>query len=144
MTSEEEKIQTIYKAIVFGEQKEMCYIDVKIGNHSFHETLAEGYCCGLPFAIVSYGTHPCCYLGIPKRLAECDVNCHHGVSYESNDFPCNKYKVSENEIVIGWDYAHMGDQYGTRFKGRRYTTKFLLMEIEDVVSQIYNRGRIYI
>jgi hypothetical protein len=68
------------------------------------------------WAIISLGSHPVCYVGVPpghkyygKGYDEIPIQCHGGLTFAGKDFWFNP--VSINLWWIGWDYAHYGDYY---------------------------------
>ena len=116
------------------------------------EILVEGFCGNFPFCIVSYGTHPCCYVGVGSKhpfydehYDSIDLNCHGGITYaeRSNDIGS---KIMKNYYVLGWDYAHIDDYMGyynsevsrglSYSKWKKWTTEELLEEIKKVVQQL--------
>ena len=74
---------------------------------------------GMEYLIVTYGSHPCCYVEIPENHylfgksyyedEEIDsINCHGGITFASR----RNFGFGEN-YYIGWDYNHFGD-YNTK------------------------------
>lgn len=109
--------------------------DVEILAHDTYE--------GYEFAIISWGTHPCAYVGIPKghRFYKKDCNkidehigCHGGFTFSKNGVQ----GLMLDKWVIGWDYAHCCDfmptlpQLGTR----KWTTEEILEDVHNVIDQI--------
>lgn len=73
------------------------------------DILASGNYKGHRYVIISFGSHPCCYVSIPNRKA-IDVDsivCHGGVTYTSGQLPNGE--KTDGVWWIGWDYAHFGD-----------------------------------
>jgi len=73
--------------------------------------LDSGIYNNFEYKIVSYGTHPCCYISIPKNhkyynkdYENIDIECHGGLTYSQ--------KQDDNKYWIGWDYAHCNDYMG--------------------------------
>lgn len=99
----------------------------------------DGYNC----YIISYGTHPCAYVEIPKihplykkeynSKKFLNIDCHWGITY-SQDFlrPIG----AEKSWFIGWDYAHSGDRYGQLIYGKEWTTEEIFEEVKHVVKQL--------
>lgn len=102
------------------------------------------------YEVVSYGTHPCAYIEIPKGhpmfMKEYDdkifeeIWCHGGLTY--SDF---KEKSNKEIWKIGWDYAHYNDytHYNAEFgiietlgMGKKWTTKEIVEECRSVIDQI--------
>lgn len=102
------------------------------------------------YVIVSYGTHPCCYISIPqkhkffeKNYDDIDIDCHGGLTFSDyRDFGCGlKY-------YIGWDYAHFNDYIGyyeldclrdspfNHDDDKRWTTEELLEDVKKVIEQL--------
>lgn len=54
-----------YKEMVYG--YELQYKEMVYGSELKEEILAEGTCYNFKFYIISYGTHPCSYIEIPKN-----------------------------------------------------------------------------
>lgn len=111
------------------------------------EILYKGEYKGFEYKIVSYGTHPCCYVVIPKNhkfynkdYDDICVMCHGGMTYAG--------KEKDNKFWIGWDYAHYGDYTGVcempilkEFKylhknDKKWTTKELIKETKEVIEQL--------
>ena len=102
------------------------------------------------YLIISYGTHPCCYIEIPKghNLYEKDykdinIDCHGGLTYSDfRKFPNNE----KAKYYIGWDYAHVGDFFFTsllfsnpninRYGNKKWTIEEMFNEIKHVIDQI--------
>lgn len=109
--------------------------------------LAEGTCRGYQYIVVSYGSHPCCYI----RLMESDkfynseyddipLNCHGGLTYKSSNGLQGKPGT-----WIGWDYAHWGDYVylGPGFNSlasdeKRWTTDELVADCKRACRHLYN------
>lgn len=122
--------------------KEMIY-----ENRNLIEVLCNGKMCDFNFWIISYGTHPCCYVEIPKGhplyskgYDDIDnVECHGGLTY-SRSYLLDK----RNSWFIGWDYAHYDDYIGCLDKldgllsknTHKWTTQELLKEVYEVCKQL--------
>lgn len=107
--------------------------------------LDKGTYNGFNYAIVSYGTHPCCYVFLPKghkyygkNYDDIDIDCHGGLTFSSDDLMFNP--VSNDNWVIGWDYAHFKDY--TSLLGvvypdaKKWTTEEMLEEVKKVIGQL--------
>ena len=78
------------------------------------EILLQDEYQGYKYLVVSMGTHPCCYVEIPKTdaiykdnsLIE-EIDCHGGITFNGQRNFDKKMKY-----YIGWDYAHIGDYLG--------------------------------
>jgi hypothetical protein len=109
---------------------------------------------GYSWCVVSYGTHPCSYIGLPEdsvmneELSD-SVNCHGGVTYFEKDFPVSSKEIDslKNRCgVLGYDYAHSCDYMGyfadepflgDSFHGTiKYTTEELVKEVKEVIEDI--------
>lgn len=122
--------------------KEMVY-----KAESGFELLATGESNGFPWGIVSYGVHPCAYVGVTDEHPlwrkdsmdeECfAVNCHGGVTYGGS-----YDEIAKGRWFLGWDYAHLGDYSGSSAKigmpddGKRWTTGEILNEVLQVCEQL--------
>ena len=93
---------------------------------------------GVRYVIISYGTHPCCYVKMPKAKKDFDfteINCHGGITYSEKHLFLDDRK--ENGWWIGWDYAHDCDRYGEDIMdGISYSTDELSNECRYVIKQI--------
>jgi len=113
--------------------------------------LDKGINNGYKYAIISYGTHPCCYVFLPKghkyygkNYDDIDIDCHYGLTFSEDDLPYNP--LQNDDWIIGWDYAHCGDYYGIyemkelkkfdNSKDKKWTTKELQQEVFDVIKQL--------
>lgn len=97
--------------------KEMVY-----KSSSAVEVLDSGKHKGIDYLIISYGTHPCTYIRVPKshKYANADydtvpLNVHGGLTYDG----CLAHIKDEIGVSLpkggywlGWDYAHAGDFSG--------------------------------
>jgi len=103
--------------------------------------LAEGNCRGYQFYVISYGTHPCCYIGVPeghrlfnKHYDTFNFECHGGLTYSGflhHVYP--KLNVNTENWYLGWDYAHFLDRTGA-IEGIEWNTQDLVKEVESVVE----------
>lgn len=113
--------------------------------------LHKGEFKGFKFAIVSYGTHPCCYVFLPKEhkyygksYDEIDIDCHGGLTYLNEDLIFNP--LVNDDWVIGWDYAHLNDYLGideiefmkkiVHSQDKKWTTEELFEEVKQVIEQL--------
>ena len=103
--------------------KEMIYTPTRQKAEILHKDELNGF----EYFIVSFGTHPCCYIKIPEEHelfglsyddiyeSGYDVPCHGGLTYSEDHL-----LKEEKGWYIGWDYAHLGDYspmmepYGTK------------------------------
>lgn len=105
--------------------------------------LHKGEYKGFKFVIVSYGTHPCSYVFLPKghryygeSYENIDINCHCGLTFSDNDLVFNP--LLNEDWVIGWDYAHWGDYMGYYINenDKKWTTEELFEEVKQVIEQL--------
>lgn len=67
---------------------------------------------GFLYLVVSFGTHPCCYVEIPENTPNeiiQGIPIHGGITYIAHR---SDFKRGEG-FFIGWDYAHCDDYIGT-------------------------------
>lgn len=111
------------------------------------ELLHKDELMGFEYFIVSYGTHPCCYIKIPEdhelfgkdydEISDMGcVSCHGGLTYSES-----KLLDEEEGWYIGWDYAHLGD-YSPILEptGERYSLSRLIAEVIEVVVDLYEES----
>lgn len=123
-------------------------------NGDVREVVLTSEYRGYKFFIVTYGTHPCAYVRLPKShpysgmdMDDMDISCHGGITFygEFNDKVLDKGFPNDGEY-IGWDYAHAGDyyyypalimkkKYGSLYDGRKWT----LAEIEEGAHNVINQ-----
>lgn len=114
--------------------KEMIYGDPRHDAEVLHEDVYKSY----KFYIVSYGTHPCCYVELPggspyyeKDYDDIPVSCHGGLTF------CGPKDFANFGWCIGWDFAHYDDFYGIGgAHGHKWTTEELLDECINVIDQL--------
>lgn len=114
------------------------------------EILDKGVIEGFRYYIVSYGTHPCCYIILPKThryykkdYIDIDLNAHGGLTYADTELFCHAHSINQ-EWIIGWDYAHYGDFMGYYLLegfecfrlGHKYTTKALYEDVKFAIKQL--------
>ena len=139
--------------------KEMVYRnsrDVWIGKLRFSDTLAHGYYKSFQYWIISFGTHPCAYVEIPKEheyfekhYDEIGLDCHGGVTYSEPHLIFHEYSPKYNcEVktritdtwIIGWDYAHLGDYYpssvGSAMGDRKWRTEDVFNDVKYAINQL--------
>ena len=124
--------------------KEMIY-----KSKLFREVLGGGTYKNYNYKVVSYGTHPCCYVEIPENnplykqdyLQMQDIDCHGGITFcDFKDFG------DGNKYYIGWDYAHLYDFSGIYLlkelqefdhsKDKKWTSLELKEECKEVIEQL--------
>ncbi len=103
------------------------------------EILAAGAKNNIKFVVISHGTHPCAYVGVPKTHKLfgkeiddlCDIECHGGVTYADD----NVINLDYTRWWIGWDYAHYGDYSGSSLifdnhldDDKKYTTEEMVKD----------------
>lgn len=106
--------------------------------------LADGVYRGVPFYVLSLGTHPCAYVDIAPlglhEIDERDIDCHGGITYH-RDYLAT---VDHEGNFLGWDYAHYMDYSGSLpfldFENKRWTTAEMIAECKNVIDQIVGRA----
>ena len=79
------------------------------------QCLEHGTYKGFNYYIISYSSHPCCYIEIPEShkyykkhyddiYYDGDIECHGGLTYSEDHL-----NILKDSWFIGWDYAHYGD-----------------------------------
>ncbi len=123
----------------------MVYCDHRIGPIR----IADGEYRGIPFYVLSFGTHPCAYVDIaPAGITFAnpdDISCHGGVAYTDKRLAT----VEGEGIFIGWDYAHCGDYDGYRGAmyeyafgaTKKWTTEEIVAECINIIDQILGTRR---
>ena len=119
--------------------------DIERGN----EVLARGIVKGFEFCVVSYGTHPCCYVKIPenhvfyrKSWEDIELECHGGVTFASDDA-----SFCGLGFWVGWDYAHVGDYMVSRFlcivdnDNKKWSVDELINDVREVIEEL-KKGRV--
>lgn len=106
--------------------------------------------------IISYGSHPCCYVIPHKYINPRDLEpfVHGGVTFEGTklylDGPNEKGVCSwvEADQILGWDYAHAGDycQFGDNIIwGTIHTVSELEFDIKEAIKEVVkleNKGEL--
>ena len=122
------------------------------------KVLDSGDISGYKYIILSFGTHPCGYVSIPKnhRLYKKKykklphngkIRVHGGITYADKKLLFGKNDIGLIWIKghwIGWDYAHWGDRIGTPFipcfldkiNNKEWTTEEILEDVKSVVKQL--------
>lgn len=115
------------------------------------------------YFVISYGTHPCCYVALDSThpyyevlYDDIPVNCHGGLTFSEHGLIDYKNKhtfIPESYWVIGWDYHHVGDFSGFYYGKndylehlRKWTTEELIEECKNVIDlldSIANPQRLY-
>lgn len=113
--------------------KKMFYIPERI-----FEILAEGEKDGCRYLVVSYGTHPCGYVGVRKNHVLYgkdytddgfpDIAVHGGITFSEG----NVHEVDDGRWWIGWDYNHYGDYSANDNLFRRFLGEGDLTSLDDV------------
>lgn len=129
--------------------KEMIYT-----HDSRREWLDHGEYEGYEYVIMSLGTHPTAYVGIPDAEAvamfqqdEIEdsnlIDVHGGITYEHG---ClldeNGDECCQGKWWIGWDYAHLYDYMPGRDYGqyqKKWTTEEIMEEVKSAINQIIER-----
>lgn len=110
------------------------------------QVLEHGKCHGFNYYIVSYSSHPCCYVEIPKDHMFFGVHydvinefsnvcCHGGLTYSEDSL----FNLKDSWF-IGWDYAHLDDFYMRDYTlfgedcGYHYSLDELRDEVRNVCS----------
>ena len=122
--------------------KDMIYTDKSGKPKILYNENYKGY----EYIIVSYGTHPCCYIGMYEDdknynvdYSEIDLNVHGGLTYSGN---LTHLPVDHKKWWIGWDYAHFGDRFGNRditdryYKDHTWKTRELIKECIDAIDKL--------
>lgn len=138
-------------------------LEMNYTNDRYTKVLDKGNYKGFDYAIISYGTHPCCYVFLPrghkyygKSYDEINIDCHGGLTYAEDDLSSNP--IVTDKWVIGWDYHHCDDYsglYKTEYlkllnsgkelmdsfakmnEGvKKWTTQELLQEVKEVIEQL--------
>lgn len=89
---------------------------------------------GIGYEIVSYGSHPCAYISLPKK------HKLHGVNYQDISL-CVHGGLTYAEMigdfwVIGWDYAHAGDLFYQELRSELLSKKGKEWTIDEIKDSI--------
>lgn len=119
-------------------------------KHSKIERLSMEVYRGYEFAVMNLGTHPCCYIKLPKghkyenvHYNNIPLDVHGELTYSESYLAVavvdGKRIKEETGYWIGWDYAHWGDYlgYDPEPNGEHiYTTEELEMDCRDAIDQL--------
>lgn len=102
------------------------------------EKLAEGSVGEYKWMVLSFGTHPCGYVSVPRNHPFCGqayweiddkIVVHGGLTFSG------KMRDSD-DFWVGWDYAHANDYtYLSTIGDKRWTTKEVADECLNVIQQ---------
>ena len=104
---------------------------------------------GYKYYIITLGSHPCCYVLLPKGhqyygkfYNDIPIECHFGLTY-SKPTLFRDNVIKNGEWVIGWDYAHIGDYsifhlplMESSIDGHKWTLEELRYEVYEVINQL--------
>ena len=131
--------------------KEMVYKRERV-MELLHTEVKDGY----RIAIMSYGMHPCAYVGIPSthkyyglHYDDIDIQCHWGLTFSEKSNPNMPWFTEDEKDLwwLGWDYGHCDDYapylddfgFDMTWNGmelKKWTTKEILSECYNVVEQL--------
>lgn len=104
--NEKERERTMGKPMIYSESRKV-------------ERLAMEVYKGYEFAVMNLGTHPCCYIKLPKghkyygkNYNDIPLSVHGGLTYSEKHLWVTEDVIDETGWWIGWDYAHIGDYLG--------------------------------
>ena len=113
------------------------------------EILARGFHKGYNYFVVNYGTHPCAYVVIAKGQPyystvgshNVKIECHGGCTFLEWGY---RGIIEDSYKVIGWDYSHLGDFFGSYLSDagfgrslRRWTTEEMVEDCIHAIEQLY-------
>ena len=105
-------------------------------NGMYLEDTYDTYYNRVRYAVCRYNReldHYCAYICIPKNTPLDKIKCHSGISFTDEESACLGYfKANEDEMIIGWDYAHVGDEDVTLYK--------VVGDIADTAYQMQDDG----
>ena len=117
---------------------------MKYQNNRETKILAEGTYKGFKYFILNLGTHPTAYI-VTKYIElseeeEIFFPVHGGITYQKRYLKTPNKTLVHNSNVIGWDYAHLYDQYGDRPNSydKKYNTFEILQDIMNAINYIKN------
>jgi len=128
--------------------EERIYYSERLENPKILENKEyEGY----EYYIITLGSHPCCYVLLPKGhkyhgkfYDDIPIRCHFGLTYSEPTLFRNNI-ITGGEWVIGWDYAHFGDYsvfhlplLESTQNGHKWTLEELREEVKEVINQLVN------
>ena len=107
---------------------------------------------GVHYYIISYGTHPCAYIEIPrnhpyygKDYLELDkiFSVHGGFTYAKDSLRLSNGVKLASSWFLGWDYAHLGDYMGfyedSRIKNellKKWTVEEIILECKKAIKEL--------
>lgn len=130
--------------------KEMEYKEIMDEVVLLYNSIYKGY----HYYILSYGTHPCAYVEIPKRNKlynlgyieiedNYNIKVHGGFTYAREKLRISDSTVMDNSWFLGWDYAHISDYQGYFGKHdflnegcKKWTTSEIDFECRNVIDQL--------
>ena len=106
---------------------------------------------GYEYYIITLGTHPCCYVLLPlghnyhgEHYDDIPIECHFGLTYSEPTLLRDNI-ITGGELVIGWDYAHIGDYsifhlslLESANEWHKWTLDELRCEVYEVIDQLVN------
>lgn len=110
--------------------------------------LDNGKYKGYNYWILSYGSHPCGYVEIPKNhpyygKCDCDafdlpIDVHGGITYGGYGLHTI---VDTEKFLLGWDYNHYNDyscmnHYLFMDNGKMWTTEEMFEDVKSVIQQL--------
>lgn len=117
----------------------MIYTDLTKEGEVLYNDTYKGY----DFYVISYGSHPCCYILLDKKnpfyyqhYDDIPLDVHGGLTYSSKEH----YLIdNKGKWIIGWDYAHYGDKFGNRTWScgdHTWKTKELIKECINAIDRL--------
>ena len=104
------------------------------------------------WAIITLGTHPCAYVGIPRDdpsyeedyddIGKPYFDCNGGITFSGHNRHCHFTMFNLDIWWIGWDYAHAGDylhypeHFGIKSSGKKWTLEEIEEEVMKVIEQL--------
>lgn len=117
---------------------------MKYKNERQTKILAEGTYKGFQYFILSLGTHPTAYV-VTKYIElneeeQIFFPVHGGITYQERYLKIPSKTLAQRSNVIGWDYAHSGDQYGTDENeyNERHRTSEILQDVMNAINYLKN------
>lgn len=130
-------------------------------NPGTYRMLANGVCDGVEYVIIDReGRYPCAYIDVPhdasehiKNLAftnpenligngsEIGLQVHGDISFCGSPHKGLKGIVSDDSILIGWDYGHAGDHdakpedSGKPKNGKRWEISEIMKDVEKSIKE---------
>lgn len=120
--------------------KKMTYV-----NKSRRKWLDHREYRGYEYVIMSLGTHPTAYVGIPvdeyEESMEDEINVHGGISYSAPGIIMEDMsRYHNNKMWLGWGYFLDFDYtWGDDVDKKKWTTKEILGDVKSVINQIIER-----